>query len=540
MNKVGCFLLLFCVFCERTSLAQEFPIGFANTLEVNRRQQLLEPTFSDASLLGSPDSISSKLHFEVLPLYLISKLNNKRSYGINDFLLIPGVGFQQYASTGVVAKWKFITLQLQPEVAFSQNKKYQGFPDSFNVSITKDKFYHWNNGDYPERFGDDSYTKVWWGQSKLTASVGAFEIGVSTQNVWWGPGQWNSLTFSNNAQGFAHLTLNTTKPAKTFLGNFETQLIMGKLNSSGFASSQDDNLNELYFKPLSNDWRYLNALMISYNPKWGPNFFIGFGRTFQVYNSNRGNLFSDWFPVFEAFQKDKFVENGSTVDFDLNGRDQQIAIFGRYMIPKARAEIYFEYGKRDHAYNWREFILNPEHARAYIFGFNKLFDSPFPNKLIQIRGEVTQQQESINRIVRYSGLGGRYSWHMHSQARGFTNYGQALGVGSGQGANVQIIEFSLVEKYNKMGIVFERLENNQGFYYRSFYEPSERKPWVDLSIGFLFDKKFDKLLLSSKVQLIRAHNYQWQLAPGSTADFPSGENMTSFLAQTSLIYFWNK
>lgn len=544
MRKFRYLFFFYLLLLIQDTYSQEFPIGFGSTSEVSRRKQLLDSAFNDKYLRGSnylsKDSSSSNLQFEILPIYAISKYTSKRPYGINDYLLIPGVGFQQYLSSGIFAKWNFIHLQVQPEIAFSQNKSYNGFPNSFDRKITKDMFYHWNSGDFPELFGDGAFTKFWWGQTKLTAQFGAFEIGASTQNIWWGPGNWNSLTFSNNAQGFAHLTFNTLKPAKTFLGNFETQLLIGKLNSSGYAPSQFERLNELYFLPLPKDWRYLNALMISYNPKWIPNLFVGFARTFQVYNKNRGNEFSDWLPVFEAFQKSKFFEDGNTIDFDANGRDQQAVIFGRYLLPKARAEFYFEFGKRDHAYNWREFILNPEHARAYILGFSKLFSSHFQSKYYQIRGEITQQQESINRIIRYNGIGGRYSWHMHKQARGFTNYGQALGVGSGQGANVQTLEIALVEDFSKIGILLERLENNQGFFYRSLNQDLEHKPWVDLSIGFLFDKKWDNLLLSSKLQIIKAHNYQWQLAEDSTPDFPKGENLTSFMAQTSLIYFWNK
>ena len=541
MKSLTLFLLFFLTW-ENYLFCQEFPVGFGNTLELSRRKQLSDTTFSDKHLIGSYDieleSDTSRFQFNTLPLYLISKLANKRPYGGNDYLLIPGVGFQQYVSSGVFAKWNFLSLQFQPEISFSQNKSYQGFSDSFDPQIIKNKYHHWNKSDYPERFGDGWLANIWWGQSKLTARCGAFEIGGSTKNIWWGPSQWNSLTFSNNAQGFAHLTLNTTRPAKTFLGYFETQLIIGKLNSSGFAPSQYPEMNNVYFKPLPDDWRYLNALMVSYNPKWVPGLFLGAARTFQVFNENRGNSFYDWFPVFEPFQKKKFFEDGNTVDFDANGRDQQMVIFGRYLVSRARAEIYFEFGKRDHSYNWREFVLNPEHARAYIFGFNKLFDSPLPNKLIQIRTEILHQQESINRIIRYLNPGGNISWGMHHQARGFTNYGQGLGVGSGQGANVQTFELSLVENYNKLGFVFERLENDQGFYYRSFYEPSERKPWIDLSLGFLYDKKFDNLLVSSKLQVIHAKNYQWQLDPASTPEFPKGENLTSMLAQVSLIYFW--
>ena len=50
---------------------------------------------------------------------------------------------------------------------------------------------------------------------------------------------------SNHAAGFKHLTFNSIRPLKTFLGNFEFQLITGKLKSSGFTTLQELILNML-------------------------------------------------------------------------------------------------------------------------------------------------------------------------------------------------------------------------------------------------------------------------------------------------------
>ena len=178
-------------------------------------------------------------------------------------------------------------------------------------------------------------------------------------------------------------------------------MIMGRLENSGFAPSQNEELNDRYFTPFTGDSRYTNAITFTWSPKWVTGFYFGFSRTFQQYNASRGNTFYDWFPIFEAFQKKNFFADGNSVDFDANGRDQTVTIFGRLVIPKTKSELYFEYGRRDHAFDWREYILNPEHARAFIFGFNQLFDIPEIGKTIQIRSEVTHQQESINRILRY-------------------------------------------------------------------------------------------------------------------------------------------
>jgi hypothetical protein len=57
-------------------------------------------------------------------------------------------------------------------------------------------------------------------------------------------------------------------------------------------------------------------------------------------------------------------------------------------------------------------------------------------------------------------------------------------------------------------------------------------------MGLLYDKQIGSLLLSSKLQVIHARNYQWQLDPLSTPEFPRGRTLTSVLGQVSAVYFW--
>jgi hypothetical protein len=497
--------------------------------------------FKDGYRLGAIDRQMPKVAFAILPLQNTIQFNSGRPYGWANGMMIPNVGGQNYTTAGVSLKYHFLNIQFQPEVLWAQNRSWNGFPDDFSSTITRHRFSSWNYGDHPERFGNGAYSKIGWGQSKISLSAGAFEIGASTENIWWGPGQFNALVFSNNARGFKHLTLNTTRPAKTFLGSFEGQLLIGRLEPSGFEPSQHPELNSQYFRELSTDWRYLNGLSISYQPKWVPGLSLGLNRTFQQYNNSRGSTFGDWFPVFEVFTKESLFEDGHTVDYDSRGQDQQVAVFGRYVLPKAKAEFYFEYGRRDHALNWREFTLNPDHARAYILGFGKLFALPTTSKLIQVRAEMTQQQESVNRYIRYLGLGGGASWHTHARVRGFTHYGESLGVGIGTGgSNVQTIEVALVDQLNKFGIRLERLANHQDFYYKAFGQQQERQPWIDLSLGLLADYQVERLIVSTKLQLINSLNYQWQLDSSSSSLFPMGQDKFSLMAQVHFLYLLNR
>ncbi|WP_404877454.1 capsule assembly Wzi family protein, partial [Klebsiella pneumoniae] len=74
-------------------------------------------------------------------------------------------------------------------------------------------------------------------------------VGISSENLWWGPGIYNSLLMSNNAPGFWHLTFNSRKPLKTPIGDFEWQLIGGKLVEDTSALLEIKNLTTNYYNP---------------------------------------------------------------------------------------------------------------------------------------------------------------------------------------------------------------------------------------------------------------------------------------------------
>ena len=519
--------------------------------EYGRREQLLSnsldslkpqgfrPDLSIKALFAKPEENTQKVYgFSVLPVQSKIQYNCKRPYGYGGYGMHNGRGYEQYLSAGLYGYLGFLHLQLQPEFVYSQNKSYQGFSSDFPIEVLVDRFHFWNRNDRPELLAKGNSNSLWWGQSSLTAKFGGFETGISTRSIWWGPGQWNSLTFSGNAESFPHLTLNSHRPLKTFLGHFEGQLIVGRLESSGMAASQNDGLNERFFLPLDEDWRYLNAIMINYQPKWVPGLFLGFSRTFQQYNDKRGTQFRDYMPIFDAFQKEKFFDDGNSVAFDSEARDQQATLFMRFVNKKAKIEIYGEYGRRDHALNWRDAILNPEHSRAYLMGFQKLVTLAKQNTYLQIRSEILHQQESVNRYIRYLGLGGRTSWATHYQVRGFTNRGKALGSGIGTGSNSQTFEVSVVEGFNKLGIMVERIANHQDFYYRAFGQDEKTLPWVDFTLGVLADRQWNNFLVGSQFQLVNGKNYQWQSDPLSTSAFPKNKSMLSFHGRIHLVYLW--
>ncbi|MEX2567657.1 MAG: capsule assembly Wzi family protein [Cyclobacteriaceae bacterium] len=544
---ITCFLL-FALWLYSLSLdGQVLPAGYPVLEESLRRDQLFsdDSTFSsflirpvafplkDDSLLKE-DLAKGEWAIRATPLRGTGILNSKKPYWHSPNGMIPGKGGQFYLSGGVEISNEHFHFLFQPEIILAQNQPYFGYGSLDSPGVDQIRFLQWSRGDNPERYGNGQYARMGFGQSKFTYVFGSFEAGFATQNIWWGPGQWNALTFSNHAPGFPHFTFNTHNPVKTFFGMLEMQLISGALSPKRYPVSQDDVLNQQYHRPRRKSTKYLNALNVTVQPKWIKGLHLGGSRTVQTFSDSLEVGFIDILPVFWGLTKESV--GSDLIGESDKGRDQQITVFFRYVLPTGHFEFYGEFGRRDHALNWRDFTLNPAHARAFLIGFNKLIPLT-EKKFIQLRAESTHQKESMDVWVRESGS---TSWHTNESMGGFTHWDQPLGVGIGLGSNVQVLELSLVKGLNKVGLLFERLENNTDFYNNAQLSTINRRPWVDLGVGLLFDQRWDRFLISSKLQMNRTNNYQWRFEPHSHPDFPTGNSFNSFHFQTSLIYFWEQ
>ncbi len=444
-------------------------------------------------------------YFGLLPASIKIKFNSTTPYGWNDEGMIPAKGLQTELSVGVAYTSKWLDIRFQPQFVYAGNPQFP-FSNSYGAKT---------NG---------VFTKVFAGQSFLKFNIGPVSVGASSSNLWWGPGQYSALLLSNNAPGFAHLTINSNKPILTPIGNFEFQVVGGKLNED----SADGRLYEnFHLKPatLTDDWRYLNAMVLSYQPSFFKNFTIGFTRAFQIYHTDlvkQGQgFFKKYLPVFSGlFKKDV----GGTAE-DTIPRDQQLSLFLRWVFPKSHTEFYFEYGYNDHSYNTRDFIIDPTHSSAYIVGGKTLIPLHKKNRWLEINGELTQMAQSVNYVVRNAG-----NWYLHgSVLQGMTNEKQILGAGSGEGNNVQTITVSRLEGMNKIGITIQRIQNDPkalaGTLGNLLLRPFA---WTDFSVGVLYRKQISRLMLNMDAQLVNSSNYAWV----------EGNSKTNFYSSIHLIYLW--
>lgn len=419
----------------------------------------------------------SAIYYELMPISWKQQFNSHHPFGWNDGGMIPAKGYQTMVSAGVFAKAGPLNIQLQPEMVYAANPNFES-TDLYGAAT---------NG---------AYKKLFPGQSSIRLNFKNMSVGISSENLSWGPGTNSSLLMSNNAPGFLHVTFNSTKPIKTAIGSFEWQLIGGRLEFDSSLLSQVTNLkppsNVVY--PQTTDWRYLNGLSISWQPKWMKGIFFGMNRVFQVFNEDLklppSSLVNDYLPVFTTLFKQKI-----TATEDHKNRDQEISLFTRWVFQKEHAELYAEYGWNDHSYNLRDYLMAPTHSAAYLFGFKKLFELTKYRKIV-FETEITQMQESIDRLVRWAG-----NWYEHGQIiPGYTHYNQIMGAGSGFGNNVQMLSIKDIHGWKQWGFQLERIQNDP-------FNSSVK--WTDLLVGFNGQVRKDQWVLFLNTSFIFSKNYGW-------------------------------
>lgn len=510
---MGRIIFQFTVFFYAINLtAQSIPIGTIDFMDERlRNEQLLNSNFENNSFTIRPqfcilDSTqlnqNTKVYFKYLPISLVQQYNSLLPLGRNDGVMIPSKGYQMKLSAGFFASYKNFSIQFNPEYVYAENLPFEIFPNYETNSVRTNYIKYLNHYDIPDRLGSVPYRKIFFGQSALNYRIGKVNIGVSNENLWWGPGKYNSLIMSNNAPGFIHLTFNSIKPIATAIGSFEWQIISGRLVESGLDIPSEyyivDKVN--YKIKKSKEWRYLSGLTLNYQPKWITGLYLGLNRIFQVYNNEMGNGFSDYLPIISPFQK-KYVANE-----DRKKRDQIASLFIRWLFKESKFEIYFENGWNDHKQSLGDLFENPSHARAFTFGLGKIYNlESIQKKYLKINFENTLLQQSADRIVRAAG-----AWYEHSLIlHGYTQMGQVIGAGIGPGSNSQTLDVSLWKQTDVFGFQIERYSHNLDFAYDTYTDYNRK--WLDLNMSMYLFKQIKKIGLNFRFTHSVVKNYQWQL-----------------------------
>lgn len=480
--------------------------------------QLTDPGFQYQPL--KKKILNQKVNLELLPLHFYTKFNSNRPYSFNQPGFIQAKGIQNNISTGIYASSGCFSIQFKPEFSYANNPS---FP--YN-----------NNFGAPTR---GAYSQFFLGQSSIRITKNKLSFGLSTENIYWGPGLHNSLLMSANAPGFAHLTFNTTAPIKTPIGNFEWQLIGGKLVEDTALLLENKLLSTNYYNRDTYDgtgnsgpydpkksWRYLSGITLTYNPKWVKGLFlsinrVGYAYHYKIENNAAGYTFMQrYFPVLFGVLRESYPF-GTPTNVSPVGIKQIASISARFLFPQSHAEMYMEYGYGDNFTNLRDWNTDAPHSTAYLVGFRKLKEIK-PNKWLDFSAEYTRMSEPINYLLRSAG-----NWYTYEG--GYTNQNRILGAGVGSGNNVFTAKLNWLDGLTKLGMTIQNIFHGPTTIVGGLNNFGLRDTkWNDMAIGINGQKRFKKFILSGELQTVNAKNYGWEMGNNRF-------NLYGFLTAT---YLW--
>jgi hypothetical protein len=461
---------------------------------------------------------------------LLNKLQYVQAhpYNWNDGAMVPAKGWQQFIRAGVNAQWKFVEIQIAPEMGLAQNQLFDGLPLDADQVLWRDYYRFYNFIELPERMGDKSYNKISWGQSFLKLHYKNWQVGISNENKWWGPAQRNALLLSNTAAGFPHITIGTSKPVSSKIGDFNIELIAGKLTNGGWTPPSifmPLRGNPLYV-PKENHSRIINGINISYQPKWVPNLNIGFEQTYVQYEKDM-TKWTDHIPVKNIFYN--IPDDGLYQPIILT------AFYFNYTMPEANTTLYGEVGWNLQRTSLRNWVLQPDKGYASTWGIKKIFTT---NKKYywELLGELTQVQ-LLTRAEQFS-TGIPTSWYLGSNVRqGYTHDGQLLGAGVGPGGSSQTVEFNWRKNNNRIGITGERRVHNNDYYQFAYTASGQFKQYyVDFITTLKVDWRIKKYRIGPRVSYMQTNNYQWEWFPTKKTGWIPGRDIQQVMLQLNLLY----
>lgn len=350
----------------------------------------------------------------------------------NNGALWAGRGISASASAGVRVQAGPLSAGVVPVLTYSENRPFamreaarEGFSPYANP------FYRI---DLPQRFGGESYAEAKIGQSYVRLDGFGVAAGVSTENMWVGPGARYSLLMTNTAPGFRHVFLGTTRPIDLWIARVDGEMVLGWLEES-----------EYFDENPANDENRLALWVVTIRPRWLDGLELGFARSYMHVPPADESILGELFRPSER---------------NLPG-NELASIFGRWVFPEAGAEIYAEWGRDDRYANIvGDLIPEPDHSQAYMLGFQKLTDvgeTPLGPMAVRVKGELVHLQEKQEyRTGRPLPV-----WYTHSGVtQGYTHQGQVMGAAVGPGGDAQFVGVDGVFPWGTVGLFGERVRRN--------------------------------------------------------------------------------
>ena len=376
------------------------------------------------------------LALDWVPAVLSVFANTGYPSGANDGAVWQGKGVSAQLGVGLQFQWGILSAAFVPGLAWQQNAPFPTLPTGQPGNLAYSNPYFGPGLDVPQRFGDANFWTVTPGQSYVQVAYAGIGVGVSTENLWWGPGMRNTLLMSNNADGFPHAYVGTVRPVDVWIGNLEADLWFGSLGRSDYFYTQDR--------------AWLGAFTADLELRWVRGLYVGV----VVVN------------VSSDLCGGGCERNSNTL----------VGLYGRWVFPPAGLEIYGEWTREDAWANLGDLNRELDHSAGYTLGLQKVFLGS--DYWVRLVAEITD-----NNIPRPSRdfRPNPTAYYTHGGNTNYTNGGQILGSAIGPGSSTQYLGVDVLAPSGWYGGWLERTRRNDVYY--MFGPPGGANSQNDVELG---------------------------------------------------------
>jgi hypothetical protein len=418
--------------------------------------------------------------------------NSEIPFSQNEGAMWSGRGWTTRVLTGVGVHLGAVSLRLAPELVRAQNREFQYIPGHRHG---RSEFIPpWQNDtlsiDMPIRFGEEALLELHPGQSSLSIALGGLALGAGTENHWWGPGLRNAIVLSSQAAGFPHLVARSARPLLTRAGEAEAVWLVGRLSDSPYFSTWEDPGFRSFsgfgatFRPAGETGLTLGMARVVYAPV------NGFGGAL----ARAGDVFLDWSGADDRGRESR--ENPS---------EQIFALFGRWVHPRDRLEVYGEWARYRLPLSLRDLLAQPNHTQGYTLGFQWARPA-FGSDLLRLQAEATNLEQSAT--FRLRPIASYYT--SIAVPQGYTHGGQVLGAAIGPGASSQWVATDYLAPRSSLGVFAGRIRwNNDAYYHRLAAWPTHGHD-VSMLAGLRGSARLAPLEVAAEYTAGKRLNYLYQ------------------------------
>ena len=364
--------------------------------------------------------------------------NTAFPYGSNDGAIWAGRGLTAAVEAGVALRRGPLSVTLAPIAFWAQNAAFRLMPNGEERRLVYADGVHPAAIDLPQRFGARPYAVLDPGQSTARLDAGGVAVGVSTGNQYWGPAREYPIMLGNNAAGFPHLFLGTSRPVDLWILRVHGRVVWGRLSQSDYS-----------IETAGGGVRFGTGLVLVLTSRWVPGLEIGASR-FAHLAWPGSSLSLRHFLIPVTSQRTEHLQETT--------RDNQLgSLFFRWVHPRSGVEVYAESGREDYWLDLRDLVLEPDHIGGYMVGFAKVLADG--SSLRVLRAEVQNLQFSVLAQGR-----GWTPFYVHSSTvrQGHTQRGQILGSSAGFGGAGAIIALDTYHPGGRWTLSWSRVLRRQG------------------------------------------------------------------------------